>query len=614
MMESRIEEKSTAESISAYMNVLWHWLWLLVLLAIIAGGAVYFISSRGTKFYQSSTLVMIDQTASSQADAYYTVLLGQQMTSTYSKMMTTQPVLDGVAKRLGLASFPGTASIQVDAVPSTQLLTVTVQDIDPDRAALLANTLVKVFSEQIQTDQTSRYVGTEKSLQTQMDSINKQIQDNSNQITQLNQTNLQYQNDLVTLNNQIQVDTRASASADTINAEVSKRDQLQNTISMNQSQLNQLQTTQAQYQQSYNNLFQSLQVVKLDEAQNASAFVQKDPAVSNPVAIRPRPVLNAFLAVLVGLMIAVSVIILIEFLDDSIRDPQQITQKWGIPVLGMIVNFKTSKDGALITTRHPRSPVSEAFRSLRTNLQFASVDAPIRSLLVTSPSPSDGKTTIVGNLATVLAQGGRNVVVVDADLRRPSIHKIFQLSNRVGLSDQFIHSQERISGIAKITGTANLNAITSGNLPPNPSELLGSERMSEILHELGEQFNTVIIDTPPTLLVTDALVLGSLVDGVLLVVKPSVTKWAALRQVIEQMQHNKANLLGVVINNVNINRSGYYYYRGYYHHRYGKGYHYYSEQDVPEMASQPMAPSADTVVFKPSKTKGLKKEGKYEPE
>ena len=187
---------------------------------------------------------------------------------------------------------------------------------------------------------------------------------------------------------------------------------------------------------------------------------------------------------------------------------------------------------------------------------------------------------------------------MDADLRRPNIHKMFQLSNRVGLTDQFIQTQDRFNGSLKSTQVANLHAITSGSLPPNPSELLSSGRMSEVLQLLSNQFNIVIVDSPPTLLVTDAMVLAQRVDGVLLVVKPSVTKWGALRQAIEQLQRVKANLLGVVINDVNVGRSRYYYYRGYYKQKYRKGYQY-TENDTPEIVAEPKISDAAPTVSKP---------------
>jgi len=602
-MNNQFEQRSAAELFSEYATLLLQWSWLMILLAALAGGTAYFLSERQTPVYQASTLVMIGGAPSYQYDPYSASIGGQQLAATYAKVMVTQPVLDSVAKKLGYSMFPPTASIQPVADENSGLLTVTVTDVDPNRAALIANTIVSVFADQIQADQVSRYADSKKSLDDQMAALTQKIQTITDAITTLTTQIQETNNGLTTINNQIELDTQkiqtdtttkipavdsATMAADqaSLAADQAKHDQLEVTLAQNQPQLAQLQTTQAQYQQSYNNLFQSYQSVLLAEAQATSSIIQKNPAVPNNFPIAPQPMRSAMLAAVVGLMVAAGIIFLIEFLDDTIRDPQEITRRWGIPILGMIVSYKSSDGDSLITVRHPRSPISEAFRSLRTNLQFTGVDKPVRTLLVTSPSPSDGKTTIVANLASVIAQSGRNVVIVDADLRRPRIHKMFQLSNRVGLTDQFIRTQDRFNGSLKSTAVANLHAIPSGNLPPNPSELLSSGRMVEILQSLSEQFNTVILDSPPTLLVTDATVLAPRVDGVLLVVKPSVTKWVALRQAIEQLQHVKANLLGVVINDINVGQSRYYYYRGYYKRKYGKGYHY-AENDTPELVAEP---------------------------
>jgi len=615
-MDNHLEERSTAELFSQYANLLLQWSWLLILLAVLAGGTAYYISNRSTRIYQSSALVMLNGAPGYQSDPYSASVVGQQLGATYAKVMTTQPVLDSVAKKLDYPNFPYSTSVQVAPDTNTGLLTVTVTDIDPDRAALIANTLVNVFADQMQSDQVSRYADAKTSLQDQMTSLTQKIQSTTSAISVLNTQIQEANNALMTVNAEIQTMTnninnatnainptnttklssatiaanQAIITADQaiVTADEAKRDQLNITLAQYQPQLTQLQTTLAQYQQSYNSLFQSYQSVLLAEAQATSTIVIKNPAIPNESPIAPQPTRSAMLAAVVGLMVAAGIIFLIEFLDDSIRDPQEITRRWGIPILGMIVRYKSSEGEALVTVRHPRSPISEAFRSLRTNLQFAGVETPVHTLLVTSPSPSDGKTTIVANLASVIAQSGRNVVIVDADLRRPNIHKMFQLSNRVGLTDQFIRTQDRFNGSLKSTEVANLHAITSGNLPPNPSELLSSGRMSDILKVLRNQFNTVIVDSPPALLVTDAMVLAQHVDGVLLVVKPSVTKWAALRQAIEQLQRVKANLLGVVVNNVDVGRSRYYYYRGYYKQKYRKGYHY-AEKDVPEIAAEPKA-------------------------
>ncbi len=630
-MNNHLEERSTSELFNQYASLLLQWSWLLVLLAVLAGGMAYYISKRQTPTYQSSALVMLNGAPGYQSDPYSASIAGQQLGATYAKVMTTQPVLDSVGKKLGYPSFPyDTASVQVVPDSNTGLLTVNVTDTDPDRSALIANTLVTVFADQMQADQVSRYADSKTSLQDQMNSLDQKIQSTTSAITALNTQIQETNNTLTSVNGEIQTETTivtngtnntnklqlldsATIAADQaiIAADQAKRDQLNITLAQFQPQLTQLQTTLSQYQQSYNSLFQSYQSVLLAEAQATSTIVIKNPAVPNRIPIAPQPLRNALLAAVVGLMVAAGIIFLIEFLDDTIRDPQEITRRYGIPILGMIVSYKSSAGEALVTVRHPRSPISEAFRSLRTNLQFAGVETPLRTLLVTSPSPSDGKTTIVANLASVIAQSGRNVVIVDADLRRPRIHKMFQLSNRVGLTDQFIRTQDRFDGSLKSTEVANLHAITSGNLPPNPSELLSSGRMSEILKLLSKQFNTVIIDSPPTLLVTDAMVLAQRVDGVLLVVKPSVTKWASLRQAIEQLQRVKANLLGIVVNDVNVGRSRYYYYRGYYKQKYGKGYHY-AENDAPELVAEPKAGDSDPAVSGPALLRRIVDEKKKE--
>ena len=193
----------------------------------------------------------------------------------------------------------------------------------------------------------------------------------------------------------------------------------------------------------------------------------------------------------------------------------------------------------MITVSQPRAPVSESFRSLRTNLQFSSVENPLREILVTSASPSDGKTSIAANLAAVLAQGDREVLVVDSDLRRPRMHKVFQVSNRIGLSDYFIRPEDKLSGVVKRTNIPRLSVITSGSLPPNPSELLGSSKLLEVLKILEKHFDTLIMDTPPLLAVTDALVLAPRMDGVILIMNPRNTKRGALKHAIERVSAGK---------------------------------------------------------------------------
>ncbi|MGB8214298.1 MAG: polysaccharide biosynthesis tyrosine autokinase [Anaerolineales bacterium] len=568
MDTTKPEERTTAEAFVMYAELLWHWAWLLVLCAVLAGGVTFWLSYEQIPVYQATTTILVDVAPASQAVNTTTVTTSEELADTYSNTILMQPVLDGVAKRLNLPAFPKSATVQATPVLNTQLITLVVQDIDPNRAAQIANTLVQVFSDKLQADQAARYTDSSKGIETQLANLQKQIQATQAALAAL-----------------------GPASSDP----------------SRQAQQAQLQLALTQYNQSYASVLQSEGQLQLAEAQSSSGIIQQDTALPVDTPISPQPVRDAVLAAVTGLLIAIGGVFLIEFLDDTIRDPDEITRRWGVPVLGTIIRYPHDRD-TLITARQPRSPITEAFRSLRTNLQFAGFDQPIHTILVTSPSPEDGKTTVTANLASVIAQGGRRVAVVDADMRRPRIHKTFQIPNRDGLSSQFIRYQDRLNGSVKPTQVDGLFVLTSGPLPPNPSELLGSDRMSAILRELAGQFDTVIVDAPPVLLVTDALVLAPCVDGVLVVVKPSITKRAALKHMIEELRQVNANILGVVLNDVKIDRSHYYnyHYRGYYNQRknYGKAYGYL--ETSPEPSSEPATTTAETVVIRPSLLGGVR--------
>ena len=544
-MENDFEERSSLDSIMEYLQILWHWAWLLILAAGIAGGVAYYLTNQQTRMYQSTTLVQVNgATSSSSIDTYNSLYYGQQLTTTYSNTMLTGPVMEAVSEKVG---FPVSASqINVQAVNNTALLKITVTSNDPNKAALIANTIISVFSSQVLTDQTSRYSDLKASLEQEISTIDEQIAGIQEKLSVLN----------VKLN---------AESAAQLSSDPTKQISLNSTDLLTQSQYN---NSLLQYQQSRAYIVQTYEQLKLAEAQASSSLIQKDPAVPNYSPVQPQPIKNATMAALVGLILAAGIIFLIALLEDEIRDPEEITRRWGIPILGLITSYKESGN-TIITMSQPRAPVSEAFRSLRTNLQFSSVDNPLKTIVVTSASPSDGKTSVVANLATVMAQNNKEVVVVDGDLRRPRIHKVFSLSNRLGLSDYFIRKPDQLKGVVKATGIKGLNVITSGSLPPNPSELLSSAKMLEVIKVLGTHFDTIILDTPPLLAVTDALVLAPRMDGVILVMDPTKTKRGALRHAIEQIQRVNAPLLGIVLNNVKIKRSQYYYNRNYY---YGKQY------------------------------------------
>ena len=217
----------------------------------------------------------------------------------------------------------------------------------------------------------------------------------------------------------------------------------------------------------------------------------------------------------------------------------------------------------LITQTDPKNPAAEAYKVIRTSIQFAQAGKALKTIAVTSCTPNEGKSTTIANLAVVLTQTGKSVLLIDCDMRNPTVHKNFKLSNKVGLSSCISMGTALADAVQK-TGIENLDALTGGVIPPNPSELLGSERMQHILARAAEEYDYVLLDTPPVLPVTDALVLGNLVDGVILVLDSGEIKVEMARDVKNQLVQAGANILGVVLNKV---RSE--------HHGYGYGYYYY---------------------------------------
>lgn len=214
----------------------------------------------------------------------------------------------------------------------------------------------------------------------------------------------------------------------------------------------------------------------------------------------------------------------------------------------------------LITMINPKSPVSEQYKTIRTNIDFSAVDQSLRSILVTSAEPGEGKSTTVANLAIVFAQQGKRVLLVDGDMRKPTVHYTFHLTNTVGLTN-VLTKQITIDMAVKETDTENLFVLTSGPIPPNPAELLASQSMVEFLKNAINEFDLVLFDTPPVLAVTDAKILANLCEGSLLVIKSGQTEIEKVQKVKEQLASAKGKLLGAVLNNRKMEKSQYYYYQ-----------------------------------------------------
>ncbi|MGN7455641.1 CpsD/CapB family tyrosine-protein kinase [Paenibacillus pasadenensis] len=223
---------------------------------------------------------------------------------------------------------------------------------------------------------------------------------------------------------------------------------------------------------------------------------------------------------------------------------------------------RSTSESSLVTYYDPKSPISEAYRTLRTNIQFSSFDEAIRVIMVASANPGEGKSTTASNLAVTYAQEGKKVLLIDADLRKPSVFKVFQVSNRVGLST-VVSGQCRAADAVQETLVDNLFVLPSGPVPPNPSELLASQSMKATLEQFKADFDVIVFDTPPVLAVTDSIIVSSLCQGVLLVVHAGKVKSELVRKAKSSLEHAHTRILGVVLNNTKSRKGdkyNYYYY------------------------------------------------------
>jgi capsular exopolysaccharide synthesis family protein len=295
---------------------------------------------------------------------------------------------------------------------------------------------------------------------------------------------------------------------------------------------------------------------------------------------KPRRALILGVAGFVGLALGVGLAFLLDGLDTSLKTKEDVARYLGLSVLGYVPELeevsgskRKHNRNAIAVARHPRSPVAEAFRSIRTALSFSVAAQNVRFLMVTSASPAEGKTLVSTNVAAALAQTGKRVLLVDADMRKPALHKNFELDNQRGLTSLLVEEDTAVVDVARQTEVENLSFISCGAIPPNPAELIGCERMRAVLQEMIDGYEYVVIDTPPVINVTDAAILAHTAHGVILVVRGFRTERDLARRAVEVLSAAGAKMLGVVLNNIDVPR-GAYYYDGYY--SYKKGYRYYA--------------------------------------
>ncbi len=512
-----------------YWNIVKRWWWLMVACVLVASVSSYIGTLGMPRVYQATTTVMVGQTLQQSNPNSSDLWISQQLAQTYAEMVKRQPILKAAATALGLEYVPSGGNVSTRQVPGTQLLEISVRDTIPERAQAIADEIAHQLILQSPTE--SEDAERQAFVRERLAGLEENIQRTEEEIAE----------------EQAKLEAANSARA----------------IQQYQANISGLEQKLSSYESTYASLLLS--------AQGGTNYISIVEPASLPISpISPNVRETVMLAAAIGLALAVGGAVLIEFIDDTVKSPEEASRMTGLPVLGTISRIEgEGYADKLIVDLHPLSTVAEAYRVLRTNVRFSFVDREMEMLLVTSPGPTEGKSVTVANLATVMAQSGLRVVVVDTDLRRPVQHKIFGVSNAEGLSNAVLDPEQGAERYLQSTEVEGLWVLPSGPLPPNPAELLGSERMAEVVAELRTFADLLLFDSPPALVVTDAAVLaGRLESGVLLVTDVARTRRGMAKRAVEELERVHADMLGVVVNRMTQHEGGYYYQ---YYYREGEG-------------------------------------------
>lgn len=570
--------------------------------------------------YQSSDTQLVHQVPNTLAERFIARGKAVRKTEATSTVSFLQVQIDTLSIRLEAAEEALTAfregeqvvSIQAEAEAQVTQLAGLQADrnrIEAERSAL--QQLVDEIDEEVRTADPSapspynRLIFFPTLLRNQaVSELMRTLSDANNERSQLLQRRTLQDPDVVNLTQRIRdIEIQLRATATTylggLSQQVAAFDQTLarfatdlERIPGKEVQLIRLQREQTVLEEVYTLLQNRLQEARILEAVDDASVRVVDPAILPTEPVKPRRLLNLLLGLVLGGMLGVGIAFLREYLDETVHtreDVQAATQ--GAAVLGMIPRIRDAVgsgrtstrapagatgelNARLVAGRDPRNPVSEAYRALRTNLTFANPDHPPKTIVITSALPQDGKSTSAANLAITLAQQGIKALLVDADLRRGVLNSVFDTPREPGLTTILTGKCGIADAIRRIDlgESGSLDFLPSGAYPPNPAEVLGSQRMRSLVEALEERYDLIVVDSAPLTVVTDAAVLGTKADGVVLIARANVTEKGALTYSVEQLKNVRANILGAVINDVDFRRDSRYYSS---YGKYGYYYHYY---------------------------------------
>ena len=520
--------------INRYLSPLLKWWWLLLAAMMVAAGASFWAVRRQPLVFLSRTTVMVGTTINNPNPNSGDFWMAQYLAGLYADIANREPLRDATRKALNIDWLP---SYYARAIPNSQLIEIIVSAGNPEVTQVVANELAHQLILRSPTSDTGN--------QERLAFINEQLSALQIQIKEAQTKVEDLQQQLGTMNSARQI-------ADT-----------QNQIDTLIGQINTLQSNYA-----------GLLASTPSGAANTLTVIE--PALPG-YRVSSNKFVPIALATAIGFSLAAGAVFLMEYLDRTIKNPEDVSRICQAPVIGYIPEMERSTKHPVYVSERPRSPIAEAFRSLRTNLEFSGVDEPTKTILITSINPNDGKTTIATNLALSLSQTEKKVILLDCDLHKPFVHRALEIKSKPGLSEVFRDHLPVMDAI-QVLKSSNLAVISAGSTPPNPVELLVSRRMKQILGTLSEIYDVIIMDCPP-MITTDALALSTQVDAVILVTRYANTTRNDIQAVVDQLKRVNARIVGVILNRITHSNSLAYRY-------YSKSYYKQAKEDLATQADR----------------------------
>jgi succinoglycan biosynthesis transport protein ExoP len=514
-----------------YLLPLRRWWWLIVAATLVATVSSYLATRQQSPIYQARVTLMVGSAIQNPNPSGSDFWLTQQLTTTYVELAQRDAIREAVKAALGLSWLP---AYTAKTVPNTQLIEITVTDTSPERCQVIAN---EIGNQLVRISPTNP----DKAGQQRQEFINQQLAELEVKIKETSE----------------EINKKQAELADMFSARQ---------IADTQTQIAGLQNKLAALQSNYAALLANTE----KGAINTITVVEPARLPTEPVG--PDKVATILLAAAIGLGLAVAAAYLLEYLDDTFKTPEMAQRTLNLTILGAVPTMELEEGQPEVeVAARPKSGATEAYRVLRTNIQFAEVSQPARSILITSPSPTEGKSLTVANLGAAMAQAGQRVILIDTDLRRPRLHRLFGLRNTIGVTTALIEERPALDDLLQDTGAPNLQVLCSGPLPPNPSELLSSVRLRSLLGMLKERADVLLLDSPPATILSDAVILATQSEAVLLVIDVLKTRRDAAKRAVDALRQVNARILGLVMNRVPARGRGYYYYH-YYYYYYSHGY------------------------------------------